>query len=303
MRGPVRELQASGTLRVAAACALVGAIAAPATALNMTLGDVAVRALSAYGFTSGNNSELSFDGGTTDELYQMWGYLGNATGTVDVTGTNFNIQSNISQTSPGVAQSSLILDNNGAAALGMGAGDIRIDYTFTLVDDTSPQDLDGFLWDVSVTNNSTSDYDLVFYQYLDLDLDGAGDFGDDLADANTSRILVTDSDSSRSFIWRASNGGSADHFEVQAYASVRTLLDNMGPATDLSDTAASFGPDDFTGAFQYDFYLPAGATFVLASGQVSVPEPSSLLLAVTGLVGLSLVSRRSRRRALATRGG
>jgi hypothetical protein len=189
----------------------------------------------------------------------------------------------------------VILDNNGGAALGLAAGNIRIDYTFTLVNDTTPLDYDGFLWDVSITNLSASALDLVFYQYLDLDLDGAGDYADDLADANGARIVVTDNNSPRRFVWHSANGGSADHFQVGVYPSVSNLLNGMAAASDLSDAPASFGPSDFTAAFQYDFYLPAGASYVLASGRVAAPEPSPVLLTLSGLIGISFVSRRARR--------
>ncbi len=78
---------------------------------------------------------------------------------------------------------------------------------------------------------------------------------------------------------------------------MRNLLDGMTAATDLSDTSASFGPGDFTGAFQYDFSLPSGATHTLTAGSVSVPEPGSAALAMVGLMGLAVATRRWERHA------
>lgn len=264
-----------------------------ASALNVTLGDVRARNLGSYGFTA-TNSELSFDSGTTDQLYQMYGYLGNATDTVAINGTYFSVASAIAQTSPGVAESSLLLNGAGATALGLAAGDIRIDYVFRLINDTSPFDLDSFRWDVSIANLGSGSVSLSMYQYLDLDLNGTAN--DDLASGSGSQIVVADGTAPFVFAWNAANGSPADHFAVQAYPGLRNLLDGMAAAQDLPDTATSFGPADFTGAFQYDFVLAPGGSIDLVGGAVTVPEPAPALLALLGLIGLAAASRRRARR-------
>lgn len=263
-------------------------------ALDITWGDVAVANLGEYGFTA-NNSELSFDSGATDQLYQMFGYLGNANGVVAVDPSSFDIISPISGTGPN-ASSVLTLNGGGASALLLTADALRIDYAFELVDDTSVWDDDGFLWDVQITNTSGAALDLVYYAYLDLDLDGTADYGDDQATASNYSITVTDSSpgSTTEFVWRASNGGQADHFEVAGYASVRNKLDGMTSAQDLADTGANFGPADFTGAFQYNISLAPGESINLGSGTVFTPEPSTGLLVLTGLAGLAMRRRHVR---------
>jgi hypothetical protein len=263
--------------------------AAEAPALNIASGDVVVRRLGTYGFTH-HRSELSFDGRATDQLHQMYGYLGNANGVVPVTKANFDALSGISAAG-NTATSSIVLDANGAGALGLAAGDVEIDYLFTLINDSSAADRDGFSWGIEVRNQSGASLDLVFYSYLDLNLDGAADYADDRALADLTRILVSDSSSGTRYEWRASAGGSATHFEVQQYPLVQNLLDGMGSATDLSDSVASFGPGDFSGAFQYDFRLAVGESFKLVT---SVPEPSTALMTALGLLGLSLLGSRVR---------
>jgi hypothetical protein len=291
MMNPSRRAILTALLLV---CALVPS---SARALDIIWGDVAVVNLSEFGFTA-NDSELSFDSGTTDQLYQMYGYLGNANGVVAVDASSFDIVSAI--VGSGATASSVIsLGSSGATALGLAAGDVRIDYAFELIDDTSSFDDDGFQWDVQLTNTSGSALDLVFYSYLDLDLDGSGDFDDDQAIATPYSITVTDSSpgSTTEFVWRASNGGPADHFEVAAYASVRTKLNNMTSAQDLADTGANFGPADFTGAFQYNISLAPGASLNLGAGTVFTPEPSTGLLVMGGLIALGVRQRGARRTA------
>ncbi|MGH0038381.1 MAG: hypothetical protein ACQGVK_25385 [Myxococcota bacterium] len=268
--------------------------AAPAASLDMMVGDVAVENLGSYGFLS-NGSVLSIDGGATDQLYQMFGYLGTTSGVVRVDGSSFSELAAISQS--GNQASSTLELGAGAGALGLSAGDLRIDYTFTLIDDAGPADADQFLWDVLIENASGGLLDLVFYSYLDLDIDGAGDFGDDVVDASLTRMLISDStpSSTSEFRWLASSGGSADHFQVGRYPSVRDTLDGMASAQDLDDSQASFGPGDFTGAFQYTLSLAPGEIFSVGMGGLTaVPEPGAAVLTWLGLVGIAGMRRERR---------
>ena len=80
---------------------------------------------------------------------------------------------------------------------------------------------------------------------------------------------------------------------MQSYPNVRNALDNMSSATDLSDSSASFGPADFTAAFQYDFSIAAGESAGNGVGSITpVPQPSTALLVMLGLAGLARRPRR-----------
>ncbi|MCZ6782455.1 MAG: hypothetical protein O7G30_04010, partial [Proteobacteria bacterium] len=260
----------SRAICIAASLALL--LGGEAGAFNLTWGDVEVKQLGAYGFTSGN-PVLSFDSGNTNEMVEMFGYLGTASGVIQIDQSSFNVLSAPSAVD-NVVTSQVRLNNSGASSLGLNANDLTIEYTFTLVDDPTVWDSDQFLWDVTINNLTGTDMNLVFYSYLNLQLDG--DSADDLADASPLRILVSDPDSGKLFNWKASNAG-ADHFQVQAFSSVRDLLDTMTTAQDLPDAVAFSG--DFAAALQYDIVVPANSSFTLFGMPLTiVPEPSVALL-------------------------
>lgn len=289
----------SNTTRALAIGILLSGLAAgQAHALDMVVGDVTVANLGSYGFdaqgTESPASEtgvLTFDSGVTDELFQMFGYLGTASGHVRIDSTSFNVSSAISQAGTS-AVSQLTLSAAGAAALGLTTGAITVDYKFDLIDDTSAQDVDRLGWDITLTNTTASAIDVSLYTYLDLDLGGAADFGDDLASSNLSRMTLTDADDPTAlFVWSVGSG-TADHFQVGTYPSVRTALNNMTSAQDLNDTSATFGPSDFSGAYQFDRSLAAFGSQTIQLNTRVVPEPQPALLTGLGLVGLAFYGRR-----------
>jgi hypothetical protein len=270
--------------------ALFLAIPSQIAALDMTNGDVEVRNLGSYGFTAGN-SYLATDAGAgdTDQLFQMFGYVANGTGSTRVDASSFSVLSAIGATGVDTAESSITLNGAGATALGLNAGDLEIDYLFRLFDDTGASDRDRLEWEMSFTNTTASAMSFSFYSYIDLDLEGAADFGDDTAAADTTRIVVQDaSNPALEYIFYSATQ-AANRFQVGAYPGLRNQLDAMGSAQNLTNAGATFGPGDFTGAFQYDITLAAGQTFSLLS---SVPEPSGAALLIVALLAGARLRRR-----------
>lgn len=290
MRSPLCRSLALSTL-------LLVLTTSPALALDMVVGDVSVQNLGDFGFdTQGTDNPgaetgfLSFDSAATDELFQMFGYLGTASGQVRVDSTNFTVSSGISQVG-NTAVSQLTLSAIGAAALGLTTGAITVDYTFALIDDVSGADADALGWDIALTNTTASAIDVSFYSYLDLDL--AGTFADDSAVANGSIMIVQDSVVPTStFIWDVVDAAGADHFQVGDYPSVRTALNGMGSAQDLADTGGAFATGDFSAAYQFDRNIAAFATETIRMNTAIVPEPEPALLTGVGLVGLAFYGRR-----------
>jgi len=281
-------------------CLVIWALApAPAAALDMVVGDVTVQNLGSYGFdvqgtdnAGAENGVLTFDGGVTDQLFQMYGYLGTASGHVRINSTNFSVSSAITQVG-NTAVSQLTLSAAGAAALGLSTGALVIDYVFTLIDDTTAADSDRLGWSISLTNTTAAAISASLYTYIDLDLGGT--FNNDIATTDASRMFVTDgADPTAYFMWDVVDAAGADHFQVGTYPNVRTALNNMSSAQNLADTGGSFGPGDFSGAYQFDRFIAAGGTESIVLNTAAIPEPKPALLTGLGLVGLAVYGRRRR---------
>jgi len=273
----------------AALLALSGLAGSPARALNFSVGDVVVQNLSSFGFEN-SASRLYFDGGTDNLIYQMMGFVGTAggSGVVAVDGGGFRTLPgqgiNVTTSSnTATATSGLRMRNRTANTLGLQRGAFTTQNTFTFTNDTSPADADSFTWDVTFTNQTAAVLDLVYYSYLDLE--AGGTFANDVATGSVNGFTIADTDPSVAPVrWMTSQ--AADHFELQAWPSGLTLLNNMTAAADLGDPTGTL-TGDFTGILQYNLSLAPGQSTTLST---AVPEPAMRVLLL--LVGMALWSRR-----------
>jgi len=296
------------TLRSLAGAAVLAA-ASSASALNLTYGDVAVRNLDSWGFTAANGQLMTDWNGTsgTDQLYQMYGYVGTASGMVAVNNTSFRTGCNagicgsvIAATGANTASSRIVLNQNvGNGATRLARNSLTLTYDFKLVDNTSAADLDQFNWTISFTNNSASAMSFVFYSYLDLDLLGTA--GDDLATVvlGGQGIDVTDASvpTAPTFGW-GYQGMTASHYQVSAYPGLQNTLNGWTSAQNLSDTnSLAATPGDVTAAFQYTIALAPGQTLSLTA---AVAEPTTAAMLGAGLLGLALYARPRKRSARAS---
>jgi hypothetical protein len=289
---------------VALATGLALGLASGASALNLAYGDVAVNNLDSYGFTATNSQFMTDWNGTagTDQLYQMYGYVGTASGMTAVNGSSFRTGCNaglcgsaIAQTGVNTASSTIVLNQNvGVGGTRLARNALTLTYDFTLVDDQSANDFDQLAWDISFTNNTGATLSFVFYTYLDLDLLGTP--GNDLVSITNGNQLISVLDSTntsaRPFGWSALNY-AATNYQVGAYPGLQNTLNAMTSAGNLSNTnALASTAGDVTAAFQYSITLAPGQTLVMVS---AVGEPETATMLALGLGGLAFYARPRRR--------
>jgi len=272
-------------MRKALGLALLWLLCTPPGASAYIMLDGNVRAaLDSWAFSGSSidSNRLSFDGGLTDHMFELYGYLGNATSVVPVTPFSFDELVPIGGIGS-TASSQLLLNAAGAAALGLAAGDIRLDYGFEISDATR-----SLLWDVGVTNLGLATLDLAFYAYFDLDLEGS--FGNDLATGGIGGFRVADA--ATGFDLGVGSSTAAGHYQVASFPFVQDALDAMQGtgAANLPDTGAPFGPGDFTGALQFDFSVAPGGSQGL--GIMLIPEPATVIQLGLGLLGLAFAGRK-----------
>lgn len=272
------------------------ALAGGAEAATITVGEVIAAGIDDFGFTSTTaaGNVLSFSGPGGDEVWEMYGFLASrdTDNIVRVfntgTGAGFSVVKSV-DTAP-TGYSDLRLSAAGATRLGGGlaAGDLTMRYSYQLVDNQTPADVDHFQWIVDVTNNSAGTRNLTFYAYLDLDLRNTPNNDSAVLDTDGSMLV---SDAGMTVGWGVSGATRYQAGPYTGAGSVRTLLDNMltsNNPSNLSNGGLPFGPGDFTSVYQIDFTLSPGQTLQLAT---TVAEPDAGALIVLGLAGLAFWGR------------
>ena len=156
-----------------------------------------------------------------------------------------------------------------------GAG-FRIDLKYSLSGGTPGSGSADLGEQISIVNQSDGPLDFHFFEYADFDITGPGP-GNQAVFTNPNTV-------------RQSNGGSfltetvvtpvPNHREVAFFPTTLNSLNDAAPTT-LSDTPlfTPVGPGDVTWAYEWDFVLQAGDTFLISKdknlGVQPVPEPRS----------------------------
>lgn len=144
---------------------------------------------------------------------------------------------------------------------------------------------------ISIRNLTSSSKDIHFFQYTDFDLNST------VTDDTVERVnanTMKQTDGSGVVFSEVVATPSANHYQVDLFSEIRDSL-NDGTATILNDNP---GPvtGDATFAWQWDRVLSGGGSFIISKdkfiGSNPVPEPNSLLLIGSGLIGVYVLFRR-----------
>jgi len=149
---------------------------------------------------------------------------------------------------------------------------------------------------VKITNLSNASQDVHFFQYSDFDLGGtpAGDVGS-FVNPNTAdqRDALGTTYLSETVATPAPN-----EYQFGTWPNTLGQL-NDGSATTLNNTPSAVG--DVTWAFQWDRSLAPGDVLLISKDKrIGVPEPASLFLFGTALIGAAGAARRRKAAAKQT---
>lgn len=170
-----------------------------------------------------------------------------------------------------------------------------LDIEFDLTGSTAGSGTASIAETITITSTrapNTGNIAMNFFAYTDFNLQGTPDDTATVVDPST--ITQTDDLTFASSVTSVSPG--ADHYEVATGTTLLDSLNSMGNTpTTLSDTptvGGSVGPDDVAFAFQWQEVIAPGVSFVInqeksiVGSMTAIPEPGSLLLVASGLIGL-----------------
>lgn len=169
--------------------------------------------------------------------------------------------------------------------------DLEVEVTYVLAGGSPGSTRSDLDEQIVFTNTGSESRNFHFFQYSDFDLCGNG--GDTATVLNGSRVQQVDGVCSLS---ETVLTPAADLWEARGFPVLLNNLNNSSPTT-LNPAFSSFGPGDATWAYQWDFTLAAGESYLISKDKSiqPIPEPATLtLLGVgAGLLGLT----RKRRKA------
>jgi hypothetical protein len=226
----------------------------------------------------------------TEHLFQQWfwyrvGDVGPESSINTLPNTNASTGSIDGE--PGDELASLKFENAG----------FSIEISYTLHGGTAGSGTADIAESISIKNKSlTTSLPFHFFQYSDFDLGNTN--GDDEVYFPDGHSVVQKGDGyvlSETVITPP-----ATHHEGKNYADTLNSLNDLLPTT-LDDTPAIGGGSvlgDVTWAFQWDTTIGPGGTFIISKDkQVVVPEPGSLFLLGSGLLGLARMARKKARKS------
>ena len=171
-------------------------------------------------------------------------------------------------------------------------GTLSVDVTYSLRGGPAGSRQSDLGEQVVITNNSQSALDLHFFQYSDFDLGGTfqGDTGSFVNPNTADQHDIAGT----TYLSETVATPAPDRYQFGLYPNTLNQL-NDGVATTLNDNPSATG--DVTWAFEWDRTVAPGQSFLISKDKrIGVPEPATLFLFGTALIGAARASRRRKGR-------
>jgi hypothetical protein len=216
--------------------------------------------------------------GGDDDYRQWFWYRIGATPEASVDTLTLNVA--------GVSDSNFDGFNDKAFLRYLGAG-FKIEITYTLTGSTLGSGVSHIGEQISIMNTSGLPLSLSFFQYGDFMLDAPFVGGETVTFVNSNTVMEV---GASGYVQETVFTPITQYREAELFPVTINKL-NDGVPDNLSDNTTASG--DATWANQWDYTLDPNQTVLISKVKDAViPEPSTVVLTVVGLLGLVLMRRR-----------